>query len=165
MQYTLVSLPYLLYVPSLYFLCAYPCNIQVFQAAKDIEIGSDTVVDVLESVERLFRHLSIYARIPHSLALDEMVVKIVMELLSILALATKQLARCRMSKSILVNGLLYPARCSEIFKEPYCRGGRRSGTAEIGTTRTRSGADGCSGDSQSRPLAWHHRVCRRGNGQ
>ena len=103
MQYTLVSLPYLLYAPSLYFLCAYPGNIHVFQAAKGIEIGSDTVVDVLESVERLFRHLDMYTQIPHSPALDEMVVKIVLELLSILELATKRLTQGRLSESTLVE--------------------------------------------------------------
>jgi len=109
----------------------------VYQAAKGIEFGKDAVVDVLESVERLFRHLDIYTRIPHSLDLDEMVVKIVMELLSILALATKQLTRGQMSESILADVFLYPTQCSEICKEPFWRGGRRGDTAEFGTTHTK----------------------------
>ena len=90
----------------------------MYQAAKGIEIGGGAVVDVLESVERLFRHLDIYTRIPHSLALDEMVVKIVMEMLSILALATKQLTRGQ-SEFIFIAVLLYQTQCSEICKEPF----------------------------------------------
>jgi hypothetical protein len=71
--------------------------------AKSIGASDDTAVDVLESVERFLRHIDIYAQIPHSPALDEMVVKIVLELLTTLALATKQLMQGRMSEFVLVD--------------------------------------------------------------
>ena len=75
----------------------------MYQAAKSIEASNDAVVDVLESVERFFRHIDIYTHLPHSPALDEMVVKIVLELLITLALATKQLTQGRMGELVLVN--------------------------------------------------------------
>ena len=91
----------------------------MYQVAKGVEAGGGAIVDVLESVKRLFRHLDIYTRIPHSLALDEMVIKIVMEMLSILALATKQLTRGQMSEFIFIDVLLYQTQCSEICKGPF----------------------------------------------
>lgn len=75
----------------------------MYQAAKNIEASGDAVVDLLESVERFFRHINIYAQIPHSPALDEMVVNIVLELLTTLALATKRLTQGQMSEFIHVD--------------------------------------------------------------
>ena len=63
----------------------------------------DALVNVLESIEHLLRRLSVYAQIPHTLALDEMIIKTMMELLSTLALATKELMQGRSSKSTLVD--------------------------------------------------------------
>jgi len=82
-----------------------------------MESSDNAFVDVLESVERVFRHLDMYTQIPHSPALDEMVVKMVLELLSILELATKRLTQGRLSESILVDLLPCSMQCSEIYKE------------------------------------------------
>ena len=101
----------------LYPLRAYPCDIHVHRVLKSIESCHDTLVDVLESVERLFRHLDMYTQIPHSPALDEMVVKIVLELLSILELATKRLTQGRSSESFQVELLPCSMQCSEICQE------------------------------------------------
>lgn len=57
-------------------------------------------MEVVESIERFLRRVDIYAQIPHAQALDEMVIKIVVELLSTLALATKGLKRGESSESI-----------------------------------------------------------------
>ena len=101
----------------LYVLRAYPCDIHIRRAVKGIESSDDALVDVLESAERFFRHLDMYTQIPHSPALDEMVVKIVIELLSILELATKRVTQGRLSESILVDLLPSSMQCSEICKE------------------------------------------------
>jgi hypothetical protein len=69
----------------------YPCDIQATQTAKDVAATYDALADLLESIERFFSRLDIYTRIPPTPVMDDMVVKIMVELLSTLALATKNL--------------------------------------------------------------------------
>ena len=61
----------------------------------------DALVDLLESIEHFLSRLDIYTQIPASLAMDEMVVKILVELISTLALATKELRQGRTSEFLL----------------------------------------------------------------
>jgi hypothetical protein len=65
----------------------------------------DALVDLLESIEHFVMRLDIYTYIPHTPALDEIVVKIIVELLSTLALVTKELKQGRTSKSIPIEEL------------------------------------------------------------
>ena len=51
----------------------------------------DALIDLLESIEHFLHRLVIYTRISPTPAMDEIVVKIMVELLSILALATKEI--------------------------------------------------------------------------
>ena len=73
--------------------------------AKGIESSHNALVDLVESIERFLRRVDIYTQIPHTQALDEMVIKIVIELLSTLALATKELKRGESSEPIHINVL------------------------------------------------------------
>ena len=50
----------------------------------------DALVDLLESTEHFLNRLDIYTRIPATAAMDEIVVKIMVELLTTLAQATKR---------------------------------------------------------------------------
>jgi hypothetical protein len=61
----------------------------------------EAIVDIFECIENFLRRLTIYTDIPLTLAMIEMVVKIMVELLSVLALATKQINRGRFSTSVL----------------------------------------------------------------
>ena len=63
----------------------------------------DALVDIFECVENFLRRLSIYTEIPLTPAMTEMVIKIMVELLSVLALATKQINRGRFSRSVLLT--------------------------------------------------------------
>ena len=67
----------------------------------------DSLVDLFESIEHFLSRLGIYTQIPHTPAMDDMVVKIMMELLSTLALATKEIGQGQFSESSLVDGLPY----------------------------------------------------------
>jgi len=60
-------------------------------AANGIHTSYDLLVDLFESIGHFLSRLCIYTQIPHTPAIDEMVVKIMMELLSALALATKEI--------------------------------------------------------------------------
>jgi hypothetical protein len=73
------------------------------QAAKDVIDSYDALVDLFESIEHFLCRLDIYTQIPPSPAMDEMVVKIMVELITTLALATKELKQGRTSESALTN--------------------------------------------------------------
>jgi hypothetical protein len=61
----------------------------------------DALIDLFESIETFLSRLDIYTRIPPTAALTEIVVKILAELLSTLALATRQIQQGRPSESVI----------------------------------------------------------------
>jgi hypothetical protein len=75
----------------------------MYQAVKDVGASYDALVDLLESIERFLNRLDIYTKISPTAAMAEMIVKIMVELLSTLALATKQVKQKRPSESDLVD--------------------------------------------------------------
>jgi hypothetical protein len=79
------------------------CDIQIYQAVKDVSASYDILVDLLESIERFLCRLDIYTKISPTVAMAEIIIKILVELLSTLALATKQIKQKRPSKSNLVD--------------------------------------------------------------
>jgi hypothetical protein len=58
------------------------------------------LADLLESIGHFLNRLEVYTEIPSTEALNEMVVKILVELLSTLALTTKETKQGKLSKSI-----------------------------------------------------------------
>ena len=62
----------------------------------------DGLVDLFASFENFLGRLGIYAEIPPTPALRNVLVKIIVELISTLALATKQVKHGRFSEHILV---------------------------------------------------------------
>ena len=106
MQYKLgspSSLPYVHFVP-LYV----DILVTAYQAADGVNASYEALVDLLESIEHFLSRLRIYTQLPSTLTADEILVKIMMELLSTLAQATKELKQGRSSESSLVDEL----RCS-----------------------------------------------------
>ena len=65
------------------------------QTANGVTSSYDTLVDLLERIERFLSRIDIYTRIPRTYSMDEIMVKMMMELLSSLALATNQLKQGR----------------------------------------------------------------------
>jgi hypothetical protein len=94
------------------------------QAAKGIESSYELLVDLLGSIEHLLRRIEIYTHIPHTPVLDEMVVKIMIELISTLGLATKGLTQGRLSESSLLRVPPFSMQRSETPKETFWREGR-----------------------------------------
>jgi hypothetical protein len=70
----------------------------ISQAVKGVNDSYDSLVDLLESIENFLRRLEIYTKIPPTVPMTEMVVKILVELLSTLALATKQIKEGKSSE-------------------------------------------------------------------
>jgi len=82
--------------------------------AKGVNSNHGSLVDLLESLEHFLKRVDIYTRIPPTPATDDIVFKILLELLSTLALATKELKQGRSSESALANVLLYFALLSAV---------------------------------------------------
>ena len=76
---------------------------QLYQAVKDVSTSYDALIDLLESFELFMNCLDIYTRIPTTGAMTEIIVKIMVELISILALVTKQIKQRRPSEYVLTD--------------------------------------------------------------
>jgi hypothetical protein len=72
---------------------AYTC-----QAAKDVRASQNTLVDAFERIEMFFRRLETYTQVPPTTDMMGMIIQIMVEVLSILGIATKEIKQGRMSK-------------------------------------------------------------------
>ena len=79
---------------------------------KGVIDGYDALVDLLESIEHFLNRLDIYTKIPPTVAMTEMVVKILVELLSALALVTKEIKQGKPSESVFGDLSYYLTQCN-----------------------------------------------------
>jgi hypothetical protein len=107
------------------FLHPTPCHTRDCQEAKYVRASYDALVDIFECIENFIVRLKIYTEIPSTPAMSEMVIKIMVELLSVLALATKQINQGRLSMSDLVYNHTWLICGREIRKETFGRKGHR----------------------------------------
>ena len=77
------------------------------QAAKGIISNCDALIDFLESIGQFLNRLDIYIRIPPTPTMDEIAVKILVELISTLGLVTEELNQQKSSESVLTCVLLF----------------------------------------------------------
>jgi hypothetical protein len=66
---------------------------------KNVSASYDALIDLFESIENFLNRLDIYTKIPLTTAITDVVIKIMVEILSTLALATKQVKQGRLSES------------------------------------------------------------------
>ena len=111
---------YSLYVPFYGSSCGH--DIRVYQVANGVIASFDGVVDLLESIEHFLQRLDIYTRIPPTPAMDDILVKIMVELVSTVALATAELKQGRPSESPLADVFSYSVQRRENRKTPFWRG-------------------------------------------
>ncbi|KAH9167839.1 hypothetical protein EDB89DRAFT_1646827 [Lactarius sanguifluus] len=67
-------------------------------AAKDVAGSQDALVDLFERIENFFRRLETYTDVPPTEAMLDIIMKIMVEVLTILALATKEIRQGRAKK-------------------------------------------------------------------
>ena len=77
------------------------CNDCISQAAKDARASQDILIDIFERVEMFFRRLEIYAEVRPTTEMMEIIIQIMVEVLSILGIATKEIQQGRISKCLL----------------------------------------------------------------
>jgi len=68
----------------------------------------DAFVELLESVEHFLYRLDIYTKITPTIAMTEILVKILLEVLSTLALATKEVRQGKLSESVCMVDYILP---------------------------------------------------------
>jgi hypothetical protein len=73
-------------------------NTHIFQAAKDVRASRDTLMDIFERIESFFRRLETYTEVPQTTEMMDTIVLIMVEVLSILGVATKEIRQGRMSE-------------------------------------------------------------------
>jgi hypothetical protein len=83
------------------------CDIRAYQAVKGVIDSYDALVDLLESFDHFLKRLDIYDEVPLTSGVTEVVVKILVELLSALALATKQIKMGKPSEPVFTEVLVY----------------------------------------------------------
>ncbi|KAF8494340.1 hypothetical protein F5888DRAFT_1890923, partial [Russula emetica] len=70
----------------------------LLSAAMDVRASQDTLIDIFERMENFFQRLEIYTNVSPTPEMIDIIVKIMVEVLSILAIATKEMKQSRMRK-------------------------------------------------------------------
>ncbi|KAH9016025.1 hypothetical protein EDB85DRAFT_2280101 [Lactarius pseudohatsudake] len=85
------------------------------QAAKDVAASQDALVDIFERIESFFRRLEEYSEVPTTEAMKDTIVKIMVEVLGIFGIVTKEMKQGRTSESIRDDALPVADRDSERY--------------------------------------------------
>ena len=113
------------------------------QAAKDVRAGQDALFEIFEHIEAFFQRLDIYTKS----AFDEMVditTKIMVEVLNVLGIATKEIRQGRMSTLLLYYCVAVDRTIlRKISEETDREDGYRGCAEETRQADTRGGANGC----------------------
>jgi hypothetical protein len=82
------------------------CDFQHLQAAKDVRASQASLGDIFSRIESFFKRLETYIEVPPTTAMMDIIIKIMVEVLSVLGTATKEMKRGRVSKYIPSNQLI-----------------------------------------------------------
>jgi len=78
-------------------------NTFITQAAKDVRASQETVLDIFERVEMFFRRLEIYTEVQVSTEMMDTIIQILVEILSIFGIVTKEIKQGQMSEYSLLQ--------------------------------------------------------------
>ena len=73
-------------------------NTYISQAAKDVRASQDTLVDIFERIGMFFQRVEIYTEVRPTTEMMDLITQIMVEVLSILGIATKNIKQSRISK-------------------------------------------------------------------
>ena len=73
-------------------------SFHISQAAKDVQNSHGTFLDILGRIDSFFRRLEIYTQVRPTTEMMDQVVQIMVEVLTILGIATKEMKQSRISK-------------------------------------------------------------------
>jgi hypothetical protein len=90
----------LLQVHPLIPLCTW-ADVQVFQSVKDVRASQESLIDLFNRIESFFSRLEIYIAVSPTAVMTDVLVQIMVEILTVLGIATKEIKRGRMSELIV----------------------------------------------------------------
>ena len=90
-----------LYLP----LFASQFDIEARQAVKDVNAAQDALIDIFERIENFFKRLETYTEVRPNEAMTDIIVKIMVEVLNIFAIATKEIKQGRTSELSIIHVL------------------------------------------------------------
>ena len=73
-------------------------NAYISQAAKGVRKDQGTLIEIFERMEGFFRRLEIYAAVRPTAEMMDTIIQIMVEILSILGIATKEIKESRLSE-------------------------------------------------------------------
>ena len=73
-------------------------NTYGLQTAKDVRANQDTLLDIFGRIEMFFRRLETYTEVPLTTEMMDIIIQIVVEVISILGIATKEIKQSRTSE-------------------------------------------------------------------
>ena len=100
---------------SCYIINPYLPDILTHQSAIGVSSSYDLLEDLFECLGKFLSRLEIYITIPFTPLMTDIIVKIMVELLAVLALATKQVQQGRLSEWIIGLRVLIAQRGAEKF--------------------------------------------------
>ena len=73
-------------------------NAYISQAATDVRGGQYTLIDAFERIESFFRRLEVYTEVQPTAEMMDTIIRIMVEVFSILGIATKEIKQGRLSE-------------------------------------------------------------------
>src|SRR6266852_996879 len=114
------------------------------QAAKDVRADQDALFEVFERIEAFFQRLEIYTKAAFNQEMVDIITKIMVEVLNVLGIATKEIRQGRTSKFLLYECVAVDRTIlRKIFKETVRKDRYRRYAEENRQADTRGGSDGC----------------------
>ena len=77
-----------------------PSDIELIQAAKDVISSQDALIVIFQKIEGFFKRLEAHADAPMTEAVKDVLVKIMVEVLEIFTITTKEIRQAQSSESI-----------------------------------------------------------------
>jgi hypothetical protein len=117
--------------------CRYRCDIQVHQTSNGVISSCDVLANLLESIQHFVDRLKVYTEISPTPFINKIVVGLIVDLISTLALVTRKLSQRRSREFLLTDPLPHSTRSSHSRKEFFCCQGHQAGPATAGPTHAR----------------------------
>ena len=73
-------------------------DVEARQAVKDVNAAQEALIDIFERIENFFKRLEAYTEVRPSEAMTDIIVKIMVEVLNVFAIATKEIKQGRTSE-------------------------------------------------------------------
>ena len=89
-----------------------------YQAARDVEASQDALAELFERIESFFGRLEIYTEVSPTHQMIDLIVKIMVEVLGILAIATKEIKQ-RLASALIPCGIYFGLHPDSLLAERY----------------------------------------------